>query len=182
MDINIEQDATPWYAIKLFTLQLKNVRGYFETKELEYFIPMTYMDVEDKETHRLKHELRPVVHNLIFVKKTMEEKDMRKIVMESPYKMAVIKKSRESMEYYEIPARQMYEFQMMCNPDILMRKYLSEGEAKIKKGTPVMVHYGPLKGLTGKLVRSNKKYYLLKEVPGMGVMLKVSRWCCKPLE
>ena len=96
--------------------------------------------------------------------------------------MAVIKKSRESIDYYEIPAKQMYEFQMMCNPEIEMRKYLSETEAKLKKGSPVLVKYGPLKGLTGKLVRSSKKYYLLKEVPGMAVMLKVSRWCCTPIE
>jgi hypothetical protein len=41
---------------------------------------------------------------------------------------------------------------------------------------------GPLKGLTGKLVRQSRKYYLLKEVPGMAVMIKVTRWCCKPLE
>lgn len=97
MDDIIVEDQTPWYAIKLFTLQLKNVRGYFDTKELEYFVPMQYVDIEDKETHRIKHVLRPVVSNLIFVKKTIPEKDMRKIVFESPYKMSVIKKSRESI-------------------------------------------------------------------------------------
>lgn len=182
MDENTVQDQTPWYAIKLFTLQLKNVRVYFDSKELEYFIPMTYVDIEDKETHRIKHVLRPVVSNLIFVKKTMQEKEMRKIVFECPYKMAVIKKHRDSIDYYEIPAKQMQEFQTMCNPEIEMRKYLSESEAKLKKGSPVLVKYGPLKGLTGKLVRSSKKYYLLKEVPGMAVMLKVSRWCCTPIE
>ena len=143
---------------------------------------MTYVDIEDKETHRIKHVLRPVVSNLIFVKKTMQEKEMRKIVFEFPYKMAVIKKNRDSIDYYEIPAKQMQEFQTMCNPEIEMRKYLSESEAKLKKGSPVLVKYGPLKGLTGKLVRSSKKYYLLKEVPGMAVMLKVSRCCCTPIE
>jgi putative updY protein len=30
-------------------------------------------------------------------------------------------------------------------------------------------------------VRSNKKYYLLKEIPGMAIMLKVTRWCCEAL-
>ena len=70
---------------------------------------------------------------------------------------------------------------MMCNPEVELRKYVSEQEAKLKAGTPVVVKYGPLKGLSGKLVRSNKKYYLLKEVPGLGVMLKVSRWCCVAL-
>ena len=70
----------------------------------------------------------------------------------------------------------------MCNPEVELRKYLSNQEAKLKAGTPVFVKYGPLKGLSGKLVRSEKKYYLLKEVPGLGVMLKVSRWCCVPME
>ena len=55
-------------------------------------------------------------------------------------------------------------------------------EAHLKAGTPVEVFAGPLKGLTGKLVRSNKQYFLLKEVPGMGVMLKVTRWCCRAIE
>ena len=64
---------------------------------------------------------------------------------------------------------------------IEMRKFLNAEEARLKVGTPVLVNHGPLKGLTGRLVRQNHKYFLLKEVPGIGVMLKVSRWCCQPL-
>ena len=84
-------------------------------------------------------------------------------------------------DYYEIPAKQMNEFRLMCNPELEMRKYISGDEAKLKVGSPVTVKYGPLKGLNGKLVRQSKKYYLLKEVPGVGVMIKVSRWCCQAL-
>jgi ribosomal protein L24 len=60
--------------------------------------------------------------------------------------------------------------------------FLSAEEAQLKVGDPVLVAHGPLKGITGRLVRQNKKYFLLKEVPGMGVMVKVSRWCCKPIQ
>ena len=63
-----------------------------------------------------------------------------------------------------------------------MRKFLSSEEARMKAGDEVLVKFGPLKGMSGRLVRSSKKYYLLKEVPGIGVMLKVSRWCCVPME
>ena len=101
---------------------------------------------------------------------------------EAPFRMRVITKSRENRQWSEISAAEMREFQTMCNPEIELRKYLSESEAKMKVGAPVLVKYGPLKGLSGKLVRSNKKYYLLKDVPGISVMLKVSRWCCKALE
>jgi len=44
------------------------------------------------------------------------------------------------------------------------------------------VKRGPLQGLSGKLVRANKNYYLLKDVPGMAVLLKVTKWCCVALE
>ena len=164
MSDKLEQDNIPWYAIRLFSIRQKEVG-----------------DVLDKE-NRVSHVLKPVVTNLIFVKKTMTQKEMKAIVAESNLKMSVIRKERESLDYYEIPAKQMFDFRVMCNPEIMMRKYLTEEEAKLKSGAPVLVKYGPLKGLTGKLVRSSKKYFLLKEVPGMAVMLKVSRWCCVPIE
>ena len=72
-------------------------------------------------------------------------------------------------------------YTIMYNPEIELRKYITEEEAELKAGTPVLVKYGPLKGLSGKLVRANKKYFLVKEVPGMAVMLKVARWCCTPV-
>lgn len=176
-----EQVSVPWYALRLFTNRQEEVATALKGKGLEIFVPMEYADIEDRNHHR-KHVLRPVVRNLLFIKKTKEEKDIRSLLSDIPYKMSVIRKDATSMEYYEIPGRQMLEFQTMCNPDLLMKKYLSEEQAKLKVGTPVLVTHGPLKGLKGKLVRSNKKYYLLKEVPGMGVMLKVTRWCCKALE
>lgn len=179
MDIEQQEDLTPWYALRLYSVRHKAVSKWLEEQGIEFFVPMHYVDIELEG--RVKHILRPVVSNLVFVKKSMTEKAFRQFVFNSPYKMSVITKSRENHEFCEIPAREMQEFRMMCNPEVELRKYVSEQEAKLKAGTPVMVKYGPLKGLSGKLVRSNKKYYLLKEVPGLGVMLKVSRWCCVAL-
>ena len=174
-------DKYPWYAIRIFCSKQQSILEYFKDTGLESFIPQEYSDVLDKEEH-IRHVLRPVVRNLIFLKKTMEENEMRKILTDVPYKISVIRKSREHVAYYEIPFKQMFEFRVMCNPEITVRKFLSEDEAKLKLGAPVFVKFGPLKGLTGKLVRQSKKYYLLKEVPGMAVMIKVSRWCCAPME
>lgn len=173
-------DHTPWYAIKLFTVRQKAVAAYFNEKGLETFIPEEYVDIED-ENHKVKRMLRPVVRNLIFLKKDRDEQEIRKYVLASTFKMSVVTKSRENKSYYEIPAVQMFEFRAMCNPELTMRKYLSEEQAHLKKGDRVLVKHGPLKGLTGRLVRSNKKYYLLKEVPGMAIMIKVTRWCCEGL-
>lgn len=176
-----EEDTLPWFAVRLFMAKPQLVMDYLTEQQLPYFIPMEYVDVEDKD-HHIRQQLRPVVRNLVFIKKSKSEKTIRQLLMEAPFKSSVIRKSKDDSRYYEIPAKQMFEFQAMCNPEIAMRKFLSEEQAKLKPGTPVYVKYGPLKGLSGRLVRSNKKYFLLKEIPCMGVMLKVARWCCKPLQ
>ncbi|WP_311440551.1 UpxY family transcription antiterminator [Hoylesella buccalis] len=176
-----EEDTSSWFAVRLFMAKPQLVMDYLDEQQLEYFIPMEYVDVEDKD-HHIRQQLRPVVRNLVFIKKSKPEKTIRQLLTEAPFKSSVIRKSKDDSRYYEIPAKQMFEFQAMCNPEIAMRKFLSEEQAKLKPGTPVYVKYGPLKGLSGRLVRSNKKYFLLKEIPCMGVMLKVARWCCKPLQ
>ena len=180
IDFSQSADQTPWYAIRLYFTRYKAVSEWLKAQEMEYFVPMQYVDVE--KNGRVKHILKPVVSNLVFLKKTRPQKAIYSLLQEAPFRMSVIRKGRENREWSEISAAEMREFQTMCNPEIELRKYLSESEAKMKVGAPVLVKYGPLKGLSGKLVRSNKKYYLLKEVPGMGVMLKVSRWCCVPME
>lgn len=176
-----EQHRYPWYAIKLYGLSQKNVEKYLQDKGLETFIPQEYVDVEDSE-HKVKHVLRPVVKNLIFLKKTMEEGDIKKVISSSELKMSVITVSKIDKRYCEIPARQMDEFMLMCNPDILLKKFISEDQAHLKKGALVRVKRGPLQGFTGRLVRANKNYYLLKDVPGMAVLLKVTKWCCVALK
>ncbi len=180
-DLNVD-DTTPWFGVQLYGLRQKDLSEYLEEKDIETFVPMQNVDFVDREGRR-RHELRPVVSNLIFIKMTLDGKEIQRI-MDDRYKghFYIIRKTRTSIEYYKIPARQMQEFMIMCNPEILMKKYLSEKEAKLKKGDRVLVTHGPLKGLSGRLVRSSGKYFLLKEIPGMAVMLKVTRWCCQKAE
>jgi len=177
-----DQDTMPWLGVQLYGLKQKDLSDYLEEKAIKTFIPMRDVVFIDRNGHR-RHELRPVVSNLIFIKMTIDGKEIQKII-DDRYKghFYIIRKVRQSTEYYLIPSRQMQEFMIMCNPDILMKKYLSESEAKLKKGDRVLVTHGPLKGLSGRLVRSSGKYYLLKEIPGMAVMLKVTRWCCQKAE
>ena len=173
------RDNLPWYAVYLFGTRQKSVADFFDENRIDSFYPQQYVYFEkDGQRHR---ELRPVVSNLIFVKCEDDNTRLLKLLEEMPFKHHVFRKTDSKTEYYEIPAAQMAEFKRMCNPEIELRKYVSEEEARMKPGTEVYVKYGPLKGLTGRLVRSNKKYYLLKEMPGIGIQLKVARWCCVPV-
>ena len=177
----VANDNTPWFAIRLFGgMKSADLADYFRENDVESFIPMQMVDFMDKTGH-IRHALRPVVRNLIFVKKTVSNQRLNELMAETQKPMMVMRKTKGSKEYYEIPAKQMVEFRTMCDPQYAQKMFLTTEEAQLKVGDPVLVAHGPLKGVTGRLVRQNKKYYLLKEVPGMGVMVKVSRWCCKPI-
>lgn len=175
------EDPVFWHAVKLFAVRQKDVAEYFAECGLESFIPMHRRDYVDAEGKR-RHDIRPVVTNLIFVKANYGIRRMLAIYAGYPRRLFVMRKSKDSTELYNIPDKQMREFILMCNPEIEMKKYLTESEAKLKKGQRVVVDFGPLKGLTGRLVRQSHKYFLLKDVPGMAVMIKVSRWCCRPMD
>lgn len=171
-------DNAPWYALRIFNNRHKAIIAYLQDKQLEVFVPQEWVDYVDKNGSR-RRELRPIVYNLAFIKKKMDGALVQSIVDGAPSSCMIYRKLTDKSGYYEISAREMREFQQMCNPEIAMREYLSEEEAHLKQGAKVEVVHGPLKGITGRLVRISKKYYLLKEVPGMGIALKVSRWCCR---
>lgn len=176
----VVDDGRAWYAVRLFGSRQSAVADYFKEKGMETFIPLQYRDIEDT-AGKVRRVLVPVVINLIFVKQPDDQTVFRKAVQESELKMSVIRRERETRDYYLIPHSQMYEFRLMCNPEITMRKFISTEAAHMKAGDPVLVKFGPLKGMTGRLVRASKKYFLLKEIPGISVMLKVTKWCCVPI-
>lgn len=172
----------PWYAVRLFGMRARAIEEAFKTEGFRTFIPMHYEDYEDANGHH-KRRLRPVVSNLLFVE-SGDEKKFKELVSSPRYKVSVIKPTPTSKSYAMISAKEMSEFISMCNPDMeVERLIVSDEEARMKTGDHVVVHHGPLKGMHGRLVRKNKKYYLLKEITGgLGVMIKVARWCCAKQE
>ena len=64
------EEQNPWYAVRLFSLKLAEVEDYFKRNNIETFVPRQWTEVEGTDG-RPKRVLRPVVHNLLFLKKTM---------------------------------------------------------------------------------------------------------------
>ena len=125
----IVDDGVSWYAVRLFTIRQEEVKAFFIENGLECFVPQQYVVVEGSNGR--PHEiLRPVVRNLIFVKQAAGERQFRKIIQDADYKISVLRKSKDSQEYALIPHEQMYEFRLMCNPEITMRKFLSSEESR----------------------------------------------------
>lgn len=177
----MEQGYTGWHAVKLVGTTQEVASVFFKDWGVETYIPMEWRISINKEGKR-KRKLRPVFKNLMFIRRSMPDGNLRKLIWENMLHLFVYKMKRNDSQFAVISEMDMKEFRIMCNPDIELRQFISEKQAHLKPGEPVVVTHGPLKGLTGRLVRQSKKYYLLKEVPGMGVMVKVSRWCCEPLE
>ena len=174
-------DGKPWLAVRLFVPRIEDIAHLLADNGIEMFIPIENTTVEDSEHHR-RHIQRPVLRNYLFVKKDRSLMEIQKTMSDIPFPTALMKRTNKPGDKFaEIEANEMKEFMIMCNPDITMKYFLTQEQAQLKKGTEVLVKYGPLKGLSGKLVRQSKRYFLLKEVPGIAVMLKVGRWCCKPL-
>lgn len=170
--------ALPWYALRLFTYRPYAVRDYLEDKGLHTFIPESYRDYEDKDG-RHRRKLEPVVNNLLFVEGTVDDKTFRTIIQQCTFPVSVLRKNKESQAYALISASEMHEFQLACNSNLPIVDLMPLADCRLKAGDPVVVHHGPLKGFTGRLVRMSKKYYLLKETDHFGLLMKVSRWCCQ---
>ena len=120
-----DSDTTPWFGVQLYGLRPKEMADYLTGKDIESFFPMHDVDFIDREgKHR--HELRPVVSNLIFIKKTMEDKLLQGM-MEERYKghFYIIRKTRGSSVFYQIPARQMQEFMIKPENTVMLGDKLS---------------------------------------------------------
>ena len=173
-------NETIWYAIRTFNCQEKKVSRFLTEEDCIHFIPMAITQSEAKEGEVPKRILVPAIHNLLFVQKKGSQQQMVQLFKECPVPISIFRNPGED-QFCEIPARDMVELQMLCDPQYATSVYMTQAEAENMIGKEVRVTSGPFKGSIGKLVRKNKQYYFLKIVTGLGVMARISRWYCEPL-
>ena len=178
---------TTWYALRTFHRLEQKVSLFLQEKHLQHFVPMAYSTEmaqpkkgEKEETDPMKPVLVPAIHNLLFVQKTGSQKEMLKILSECTTPVCVFRHPGNH-RLCEISDREMMEIRMLCDPQYEQSIFMTQGEAEAMVGKDVRVIAGPFKGAVGRLVRKKKQYYFLKTVIGMGVMVRISRWCCAPI-
>jgi hypothetical protein len=125
--------------------------------------------------------LIPAIHNLVFVQRKETQKQLITDLSEFSIPTSIFR-NPGTKKLCEILAIDMVEFRMLCDPQYQTSVFMTQSKAEAMIGKEVRVVAGPIKGLTGKLVRKNKQYYFLKAVIGMGVMVRVSRWYCEPID
>ena len=173
-------ETVPWYAVRLFHRNLLQVMTMLDREHMTYFVPMHYREYlgSDGKLHR---RLVPVINNLLFLKKTATQKEIVQLFDANNMQAHILPKERNCVEGYEIPTREMRELIYICDPDKVLYEIITADEAAMKPGAHVMVTHGPMKGYHGRLVRKHHNYFLLRPYTGFAVMVKVTKWCCKPV-
>lgn len=172
----------PWYALRTFNCQEQKVSRFLTERDCPHFIPMVLALSKPKEGESPKRILVPAIHNLVFVQKTGTQQQTIQLFKECPVPVSVFRHPGEE-KFCEISANDMQELRMLCDPQFQASSvFMTQDEAENMIGKEVRVTAGPFKNSIGRLVRRNKQYYFLKIVTGMGVMVRIPRWYCEPLQ
>ena len=170
----------PWYALRTFNCQEQKVSRFLTEKGIAHFIPMSLRVVKPKGNEPEKRILVPAIHNLLFVQKQESQQQMLQLFKECAVPVSPFR--HPGMDTIcEIPAHEMIELRMLCDPQFDTSAFFTQAEAEVMVGKEVRVINGPFKGSIGRLIRKKNNYYFLKIVVGMGVMVRISRWYCEPL-
>ena len=172
-----------WLVIRTFNRREMEVGSFLKKNGLPYFIPMTYKEKVVSGEQKPRKVLVPVVHNYVFLQKTMQEDELRRLLTDCMIPLRLMKNKGDE-NVCEISDREMREFRLLCDPDYVTTpvEFMDAEEAEVKPGREVEVIHGQFAGIRGKLHKSNQKYWFIKTVGGISVMLRISRWYCKPVD
>ncbi len=176
-------DAGPtWLVIHTFNRREMDVSSFLKRYGLRHFIPMTWQERCPQDGGKPQRVLVPVVHNYVFVEYTMDEDRLVSLLSGCQVPLHVMK-DKSSGRLSEISAREMSEFRLICDPDYAAapKEFIGGNDAEALPGREVMVVHGPFAGIRGKLHKKNQKYWFVKTVGEVGVMVRISRWYCKVL-
>ena len=175
-----DENKIYWYAVRTFYCKEKSVAAHLEKHNIEFFIPSIYKEsiTADGKKHR---ELVPAIHNLLFVKKTLDEREIKSVMEKCPVSISVIQ-NKETKQYYRIPDSQMTELRAICDPNYKNTLYVDCAFAEARKGDKVKITRGTFKGVTGKLTRYKNRSYVIITIANLGVMIHVPKWYCEKQE
>lgn len=176
------ETINPWYVLRTHFRELP-IRDALQEKGLVCFVPMQYRtfieEIEDSAEIKDK-ELRIIVHGYVFVEKSKEEVQMREIFSQLNEPFQPIRNEDGSL--YEVSATDMRDFRMLSDPHYTQSIYVSRQRADNLIGKNVEITRGKFRGIQGKLTKIKGKYFFIKHVAGLGVMIHISRWYCRVLE
>jgi hypothetical protein len=174
--------APTWVVIRTFNRKEMEVSSFLTKNHLHHFIPMFYAEKFKKGEEKPHKVLVPVVRNYIFLEKNLGDNELRTKLSECDSPL-ILMTDKSSGKLSEISDREMMEFRLLCDPDYSKtpKEFVETDDSKAIPGKDVMVVHGQFAGIRGRLLKKNQKYWFVKTVGGISVMLRISRWYCKVL-
>lgn len=131
---------------------------------------------------KLVYRQHPAVHNLIFIQIDSSIEEMKIILSGCPYPISVYTQNDNPEKWFQINNKEMFDIRLMCDNSFIEPTFFSPQEYELKEGAMVRVAHGPMAGICGKLIRKNKKYFIVRAFSCFGIAVTVSRWCCVPIK
>lgn len=175
-----QEEKIYWYAVRTFYCKEESVAKHLKENGVEYFIPSIYKE-DILPSGKKTRKLVPAIHNLLFIKKTKDEEEIKKVIESCPTMVSVIQ-NKSTHSYYNIPDSQMTELRAICDPNYENTIYVDSTFAEVRKGDRVTITRGTFKGLEGKLTRYKGRSYVIITIANLGVMLHIPKWYCKKIE
>lgn len=152
-----------WYALRVTYNREMVVKRYCDANQITSFVPMSYQ-VSERNGVKSK-KLKPVIHNLIFIKTS------RKLINELKLKFPI----RYMMDQATgspiiVPEKEMLHFMSVASHYDQGIVYLDPAELKLKVGCRVRITGGPFEGVEGTLVRIRKNKRVVVEIKGVMVV------------
>lgn len=172
------QSSRPWIAIRTFYAQQHRVARFLDANNIVNFIPQRIIDcIPEKEGNVYK--TKAVVNNLVFMQTTCKKTEIQKILKECPFPYMIYSNPGTAGKWAFIPNDEMTDLRSFCDKQLQQFVIISTQNADDIIGKNVIVTNGPMKGLKGKIIRRNHKYFVLRSFGNLTFLFTVSRWCCK---
>ena len=174
------EEKRVWLVLQTFWKREMEVSSFLNERGVNHFIPMAYKERYVKGQDRPKRILAPVVHNYIFFEKTMTDQELRTLMSDCTIPVHLLKHKGTNAPC-TISNREMFEFRMLCDPNFNHKVVVQEGQEDAAIGKEVVVMHGQFAGVRGRLCRKQQKYWFIKTIAGISVMIRITRWFCKPV-
>lgn len=175
----MDSGIIPWLVVRTFNRQELIVSEFLKSEGLTCFIPMHYVE-RDGHGEKAKRQLMPVIHNYVFIEKTLPLETLTTIMTRCSVPIYLLK-AHDGNHPAEISNREMVEFRMLCDPAFDQTTEIGEDDAETELGKEVEIVHGPFKGVCGRLYRKRKQYWFVKTIAGISVRFHITRWYCRQI-
>lgn len=172
-----EIDST-WYALRVFHCREERVEDYLRARGWQTFLPRRPVS---RAAGGESPVLAPAVHGLLFVDcPAGGEAALRGVLAACPHALQVYRRA-DGRSWAPISSREMADVRAVCDAALDGTRYVPADELPARRGVPVRVVRGPLAGVEGRLMRYQRRTYVVLLVASLGVLVHVPKWCCRPL-